>query len=68
MKTMPQAYEKRAVPLHESRACNCIGPQDGQPPCPCRMRNVKVVDGRYVQVIDHGPAIDAALNADGEKK
>lgn len=37
-------------------ACNCIGPQNGQPACPCAMRNVKVVDGRYVRVQDLGPA------------
>ena len=35
--------------------CNCIGPQNGQPLCPCRMRGVKVENGRYVQHIDHGP-------------
>lgn len=36
--------------------CGCIGPQNGQPLCPCAMRGVKIVDGRYVQVVDHGPA------------
>ena len=35
--------------------CNCIGPKDGEPLCPCRMKNVKVQDGRYIEVIDHGP-------------
>lgn len=39
----------------EARACNCIGRQNGEPLCPCRMRGVKVIDGRYVEVIDHGP-------------
>lgn len=39
-----------------THSCGCVGPQNGQPLCPCRMRSVKVVDGRYVQVIDHGPA------------
>ena len=39
-----------------SHQCFCIGPQGGQPLCPCRMRNTDVVDGRYVEVIDHGPA------------
>ncbi len=28
--------------------CNCVGPQSGQPRCPCVMREVQVVDGRYV--------------------
>lgn len=36
-------------------ACCCIGPRNGQPLCPCRMRGVTVQDGRYVEVIDHGP-------------
>jgi hypothetical protein len=35
--------------------CNCIGPQNGQPACPCAMRDVKIVDGRYVRVTDLGP-------------
>ena len=36
--------------------CGCVGRQNGQPLCPCRMRNLQVVDGRYVEIIDHGPA------------
>lgn len=39
-------------------ACNCIGPQNGQPLCPCAMRGVRVVNGRYVKVTDLGPAPD----------
>lgn len=30
-------------------ACFCVGPQNGQPLCPCRMRGVKIKNGRYVQ-------------------
>ena len=30
-------------------ACACIGPQNGQPRCPCAMRGVIVRDGRYIQ-------------------
>jgi len=37
------------------QACNCIGPQNGQPACPCAMRDVEVVDGRWVRVQDLGP-------------
>ena len=37
-------------------ACGCIGPQNGEPLCPCKMRGVKIVDGRYVRVEDLGPA------------
>lgn len=35
--------------------CGCVGPQDGQPLCPCRMRGVREVNGRWVETIDHGP-------------
>lgn len=34
-------------------ACNCVGPKNGQPFCPCMMRHAQVQDGRYVQ--DLGP-------------
>lgn len=40
----------------ETRSCYCIGRQNGQPVCPCRMERVRIVDGRYIEVIDHGPA------------
>ena len=29
-------------------ACACVGPQNGQPLCPCAMRGVIVRDGRYI--------------------
>ena len=29
-------------------ACCCIGPQNGQPVCPCKMRGVIIKEGRYV--------------------
>ncbi len=32
----------------QSHACNCIGPRNGEPLCPCAMRGVVVRDGRYV--------------------
>lgn len=38
--------------------CFCRGPQNGQPACPCQMRGVQIVDGRYVRVVDLGPAPD----------
>lgn len=39
----------------EVHACNCIGPQNGQPVCPCRMRGVEIENGRYVERRDLGP-------------
>lgn len=35
--------------------CFCIGPQNGEPLCPCRMRAIRQEGGRYVEHIDHGP-------------
>ena len=35
--------------------CNCVGPQNGDPVCPCRMRCVVVENGRYVEKTDLGP-------------
>lgn len=39
----------------EPHVCGCVGPQNGQPLCPCRMRGVQVINGRYVEVRDLGP-------------
>lgn len=38
-----------------SNSCFCVGPQGDAPVCPCRMRSVRVENGRYVETIDHGP-------------
>lgn len=38
-------------------ACCCIGPQNGEPVCPCRMKNVLIVDGRYKEIVDLGEVI-----------
>ena len=39
----------------DSFACGCVGPQDGLPLCPCQMRTVQIVNGRYVRAQDFGP-------------
>ena len=36
--------------------CNCIGPQRGEPLCPCMMKGVQVIEGRWVRLEDLGPA------------
>lgn len=49
-------------------ACYCIGPQRGQPLCPCQMRAVRVRGGRYIMPErDLGPAPnqDTDLTEDG---
>ena len=41
------------------QACACRGPQNGEPLCPCAMRNVQSVNGRYVLPgRDLGPATE----------
>lgn len=49
---------RAGTPSKPMRACNCIGPQRGEPVCPCRMRRVKIQDGRYVEITDLGPATE----------
>jgi len=49
-------------PYERVRACFCIGPQNGEPRCPCRMRHIKIQDGRYVvPERDIGPVSRSAL-------
>lgn len=43
------------------QSCNCIGPQNGQPLCPCMMRGVTQVDGRYIKTQDLGPVAPAPI-------
>ena len=46
--------------------CACMGPQNDEPVCPCQMRSVAIVNGRYVMgARDLGPVRAAA--AIGEK-
>lgn len=45
----------------EYRLCNCIGPQNGQPRCPCMMRGVIERDGRWIEPEkDLGPVLPTA--------
>jgi len=42
--------------------CACVGPQNGQPLCPCAMRGVIVRDGRYIRPEqDLGPAVTVTI-------
>lgn len=53
-----EALEVSAYTTHATDAayaCFCVGPQDGNPVCPCRMRGLRQKDGRWIEVIDHGP-------------
>lgn len=42
-------YGRQPAEPEEVRACNCIGPQNGEPYCPCRMRGICIKNGRYVR-------------------
>lgn len=35
--------------FNERRACCCIGPQNGEPLCPCMMRGVFQRNGRWIK-------------------
>ena len=58
--------DMRNVTLGQARdsfACNCVGPQNGEPKCPCMMRGVIERAGRWVEPErDLGP-ISAASRA-----
>jgi hypothetical protein len=41
--------------INNTHKCFCIGPQNGEPVCPCRMKSVIKENGRYKQIIDLGP-------------
>lgn len=49
--------------ISNAHACNCVGPQYGQPRCPCMMRNVRIKNGRYIEPErDLGPVSAADQN------
>lgn len=49
-----------------ARPCFCVGPQNGEPLCPCRMAGIKIRDGRYIQPEkDLGPVTTTGRDSDG---
>ena len=51
-------FSTRDLSDFDLRVCNCIGPQRGEPLCPCRMAGVFQRDGRWVQAeVDLGPVV-----------
>ena len=39
-----------------AHSCNCIGPQNGEPKCPCMMKSIIQRDGRWIELErDLGP-------------
>lgn len=50
---------QKLVKQHEyisPQMCGCMGPQNGEPVCPCAMRFVSKIDGRYYRITDLGKA------------
>ena len=48
----------------DMKPCFCIGPQNGEPLCPCRMKGVIVRDGRYIlPEKDLGPVVESGVAA-----
>lgn len=54
--------EQKTVFSEPEAGCHCRGPQNGQPACPCQMRGVRIVNGRYVRTTDLGPAPAPAVS------
>lgn len=54
-----KSLEQDFVKAVEMRSCHCVGPQNGEPLCPCGMMGVVKKDGRWViPEQDLGPAND----------
>lgn len=46
-----------------SHSCYCVGPKNGEPYCPCRMKNVIQRDGRWIELEkDLGPAVTKSVS------
>lgn len=55
-------WKSNDIAQGETQVCNCIGPQNGEPLCPCMMRARKVYekDGRWIEPEkDLGPILKA---------
>ena len=49
---------KNSAMASVSSACNCVGPQNGEPFCPCQMRGMIKRDGRWIRPEkDCGPVV-----------
>lgn len=51
-----------------ARSCFCVGPQNGQPLCPCMMSNVSIEDGRYREIRDLGPVTRGKVQESREQE
>lgn len=46
---MRKSTEWMASNPSPAHSCNCVGPQDGQPLCPCQMRSLIIRDGKWIR-------------------
>lgn len=54
-------YQTQPRDWLDTFACNCVGPRNGEPRCPCQMRNVIERDGRWIMLEqDLGPVVRPA--------
>lgn len=49
-------HTSKSSDVPTAHSCNCVGPRNGDPVCPCMMQSVTIENGRYVRKIDLGPA------------
>lgn len=42
-------YNKTSIDGIEGHSCGCVGPQNGEPKCPCLMRGIIKRDGRWIE-------------------
>lgn len=40
----------KTQPVTSADGCACLGPEDGEPACPCAMRWVELVDNEYYRI------------------
>jgi len=52
----------------QGKICFCIGPQNGEPKCPCEMKGLIQRDGRWIQPeVDLGPVSIEALKEQSDE-
>lgn len=45
-----------------AHSCNCIGPQNGEPLCPCQMKGIIQRNGRWIKPEqDLGPVTNSVI-------
>jgi len=61
MTDIMKKFDLQSVDAGKGSPCFCVGPQNGEPLCPCAMKSVIIRDGRYVRIQDFGPVPKAPV-------